>query len=86
MSISDELLDILVCPQDLGDLWFFEEEMILYNPRMKVKYYIKEGIPAMLPEEAVSVEEVEHLRYCESAKKDGADIEIDPYTEMTTEE
>jgi uncharacterized protein YbaR (Trm112 family) len=88
MSVSEELLNILACPQDLGDLWYFQDEAVLYNPRMKVKYMVKLEIPSLLPEEAISVDEIDHARYCDRAKSENPDVDfdIDPYTKLIKKE
>ena len=65
--LDSELLDILVCPEDKGRLWYFQDEQILYNPRLKRKYLIRDSIPVMLTEEAESAEEPEHKRLCDLA-------------------
>ncbi|MBW7884259.1 MAG: Trm112 family protein [Caldilineaceae bacterium] len=50
-KISDELLKILVCPEDKGPLELVEEGKFLLNPRNGYKYPIRNGIPVMLIEE-----------------------------------
>jgi uncharacterized protein YbaR (Trm112 family) len=50
-KISDELLKILVCPEDKGPLQLVEEGKFLFNPRNGYKYPIRNGIPVMLIEE-----------------------------------
>ncbi len=54
------LLAILVCPTDRGPLLLVEES--LYNPRLRCKYRIDDGIPVLLVDEAVAVDEAEHQR------------------------
>lgn len=50
-SISDELLKILVCPEDKGPLELVDDGKYLLNPRNGYKYPIHDGIPVMLIEE-----------------------------------
>jgi len=52
--ISDDLLDILVCPKCKNDIEYDEEnsKLICYNCRLK--YDIKDDIPIMLIDEAES--------------------------------
>ena len=50
-SISDELLRILVCPEDKGPLELVDDGKFLLNPRNGYKYPIRNGIPVMLIEE-----------------------------------
>jgi uncharacterized protein YbaR (Trm112 family) len=54
------LMEILVCPEDKGPLWYLEDEAVLYNPRLRRAYPIKDGIPVLLVEEARAVGEAEH--------------------------
>ena len=54
MAIDKELLEILACPKCKGDLELTpEEDGILCNV-CKLKYPIKEDIPIMLVDEAIS--------------------------------
>ena len=62
MTLSPDLLGILVCPEDKAGLYYLEDEDVLYNPRLHRRYVIREGIPVMLPEEAEAVDEAEHAR------------------------
>ncbi|MEX1019001.1 MAG: Trm112 family protein [Litorilinea sp.] len=50
-AISDELLRILVCPEDKGPLELVDDGKFLLNPRNGYKYPIRNGIPVMLIEE-----------------------------------
>ena len=50
-KVSDELLKILVCPEDKGPLELVDEGKFLLNPRNGYKYPIRNGIPVMLIEE-----------------------------------
>lgn len=50
-KISDELLRILVCPEDKGPLELVDDGKFLLNPRNGYKYPIRNGIPVMLIEE-----------------------------------
>lgn len=60
MTIDHELLKILACPEDKGELLYFEDENILYNPRTRRAYPIREGIPVLLISEAEAVTEEKH--------------------------
>jgi uncharacterized protein len=62
MSLSLALLEILACPEDKGPLYFIESESMLYNPRLSRSYEIRDDIPVMLIDEAVTVDEAEHDR------------------------
>ena len=62
MALDPQLLDILVCPEDKGSLLYFEAEDVLYNPRLKRSYAVRDGIPIMLIDEATAVDDAEHER------------------------
>ena len=51
-EISEELLKILVCPEDKGPLHYIESEQVLFNPRLRRTYAVRDGIPVMLEDEA----------------------------------
>ena len=53
MALEQRLLDILVCPQDHGDLEYLEDKQVLVNPRLRIAYPIEDGIPVLLAEEAL---------------------------------
>lgn len=50
-EISQELLKILVCPEDKGPLELVDGGKFLLNSRNGYKYPIRNGIPVMLIEE-----------------------------------
>jgi len=52
MSVSPQLLAILVCPKCKGELEYKESESALDCPRCKLRYAIRDGIPIMLIDEA----------------------------------
>ncbi|MCG8470862.1 MAG: Trm112 family protein [Desulfobacterales bacterium] len=52
MTISQELIDILACPQCKGDVTLTESGEGLCCPSCKLIYEIRDGIPVMLAEEA----------------------------------
>ncbi len=62
MVLEHVLLEILVCPIDKRGLYYFTDEAVLYNPRLRRLYRIENGIPLMLPGQAVPVSEDEHRR------------------------
>jgi uncharacterized protein YbaR (Trm112 family) len=71
MALDPLLLEILACPEDKGPLLYFESEDALYNPRLKRRYAIKDGIPVMLIDEAETVDDAEHDRLLAKAESDG---------------
>jgi uncharacterized protein YbaR (Trm112 family) len=70
MPLDATLLRILVCPQDKGPLHYLADEDALYNPRLKRRYDVRDGIPVMLIDEATTVDDAEHARIM--AKVDSA--------------
>lgn len=62
MALDTKLLEILACPEDKGPLWYLDDEDALYNPRLKRRYAVRDGIPDMLIEDAETVANAEHER------------------------
>jgi uncharacterized protein len=62
MTLDPQLLEILACPEDKGPLYYLEDENLLYNPRLKRRYDVRDDIPVMLIDEATTVDEAEHQR------------------------
>jgi len=69
MALDDALLDILVCPIDKRGLLYFADDAVLYNPRLRRLYRIENGIPLMLPRQAVPVPDEEHNRLLKCARR-----------------
>ena len=61
-SVNSRLLEILACPKDKGNLIYLDDEEMLYNPRLQMRYEVRQGIPVMLIDEATTVNQVEHER------------------------
>lgn len=62
MALDQRLLDILVCPEDKGQLVYREGDGLLYNPRLRRIYRIVDDIPVMLIDEAEAADDAEHDR------------------------
>ncbi|AWW39734.1 hypothetical protein ADL00_13095 [Streptomyces sp. AS58] len=66
MTPDDPLLRILACPLDKGPLHLLPPDEsvasaeILYNPRLRRRYPIVDGIPQLLPSSGEQVSEDEH--------------------------
>ncbi|WP_447037233.1 Trm112 family protein [Streptomyces sp. DSM 118878] len=66
MNPDDPLLKILACPLDKGPLHLLarEEPLVpqeaLYNPRLRRRYPVIDGIPQLLPSSGEQVTEDEH--------------------------
>ena len=63
MSLDPELLEILACPEDKEDLIYIETDSILYNPRLRKAYEIRNGIPVLLVSGSKPVNDEDHERY-----------------------
>ncbi|MET7304094.1 Trm112 family protein [Embleya sp. NPDC005575] len=62
MQPDDPLLRILACPLDKEPLALLLPEDSLYNPRLRRRYPIVDGIPQLLPSSGVRVSDEEHAR------------------------
>ena len=71
MALDPQLLEILACPEDKGPLLYFEDEEILYNPRLKRAYAVRDGIPIMLIDEATAVSDEDDQRLTAKAQAEG---------------
>ena len=71
MTLDPTLLEILACPDDKGPLLYFADENALYNPRLRRRYSVRDGIPVLLVDEAEAVDEAEHERLLEHAAATG---------------
>lgn len=57
MTLSAELLEILVCPQCKGDLEYRLEPEVLVCHACRLVYRVEEGIPVMLIDEATPLDD-----------------------------
>jgi uncharacterized protein YbaR (Trm112 family) len=71
MALDPLLLEVLACPQDKGPLLYFADEDALYNPRLRRRYDVRDGIPIMLIDEATDVDDSEHERLLAKAAAEG---------------
>ena len=78
MPLDPLLLEILACPDDKGPLLYFADEAILYNPRLKRRYDIRDDIPVMLIDEATTVDAAEHDRLVAKAATVGIRPTFEP--------
>ncbi len=67
MLIERPLLDILACPIDKKGLLYFEDEAILYNPRLRRIYRMADDYPIMLADRAEPAPHQEHERLMKRA-------------------
>lgn len=59
MALDPRLLAVLACPVDKGPLYYLGDEGGLYNPRLRRRYVVRDGIPVMLPDESEAVADAE---------------------------
>jgi uncharacterized protein YbaR (Trm112 family) len=71
VALDPLLLDVLACPVDKGFLLWFDDEGILYNPRLRKSYPVLDGVPVLLVEEGADVDDAEHQRLTAKAEKEG---------------
>jgi len=72
MALDPKLLEILACPEDKGPLLYFEDELTLYNPRLKRRYRVLDGdIPNLLIDDAETVDDAEDKRLLDKAAAEG---------------
>ncbi len=63
MALDPLLQEILVDPEDKQPLWYFEADALLYNPRLRRSYPIRDGIPVLLIGEAAAVDDHAHAAF-----------------------
>jgi uncharacterized protein len=68
MPIEPALLDILACPIDKQGLLYFDDEGILYNPRLRRIYRAADDHLVMLADRAEPVPQQEHQRLLKRAR------------------
>ena len=57
MTIDAELLEILVCPNDRGEVEYLEAEQVIVCSTCGYRYPVRDGIPVMLIDEALTPEQ-----------------------------
>ncbi|MBQ1088054.1 Trm112 family protein [Streptomyces sp. B93] len=65
MKPDDPLLRILACPLDKGPLHLLPSADALYNPRLRRRYPIVDGVPQLLPSSGEQVADEEHEQIME---------------------
>ncbi len=60
MSLDPLLLNLLACPIDKQALLYLAEDDVLYNPRLRRLYRIRDSIPVMLADQGETVSEDQH--------------------------
>jgi uncharacterized protein YbaR (Trm112 family) len=72
MSLDPLLLDLLACPIDKQALLYLAEYDVLYNPRLRRSYQIRDGIPVMLADRGETVTGERHRNLLRRAAAGGA--------------
>lgn len=78
MALDPALLEILACPEDKGPLYYLEGEELLYNPRLRRRYDVRDGIPVMLIAESTTVDDTEHQRVMAVVESSGLQMTFEP--------
>jgi hypothetical protein len=52
VTVDPKLLEILVCPNDRGDVEYREAEQVIVCSTCGYRYPVRDGIPVMLIDEA----------------------------------
>ncbi|MDJ0347196.1 Trm112 family protein [Streptomyces sp. H10-C2] len=60
MPVIQALLDLLACPIDKGPLVYDAEADALYNPRLRRRYPVVNGIPYLLADQAETLDTPGH--------------------------
>jgi uncharacterized protein YbaR (Trm112 family) len=63
MALETFLLDLLEDPVDHDSLLYVADQNVLYNPRLRVAYEVRDSIPVLLPDESRPVTDEEHVAY-----------------------
>ncbi len=71
MALDPRLLAVLACPEDKGPLYYLGDDDGLYNPRLHRRYVVRDGIPVMLIDEALAVDEPGHQSIMERVNAEG---------------
>jgi uncharacterized protein len=59
--MDSRLIEMLACPVSKAPVYFSEARQLIVCPTSKLAYPIKDGIPAMLPEDAIKLEDGDPL-------------------------
>ena len=72
MSLDPLLLNLLACPIDKRALLYLAEYDVLYNPRLRRSYQIRDGIPVMLADQGETATDEQHRNLLRCAAGGGA--------------
>ena len=71
MSLDPLLLNLLACPIDKRALLYLADHEVLYNPRLRRSYKVRDGIPVMLAAHGETVTDEEHRTLLRAAASGG---------------
>jgi uncharacterized protein YbaR (Trm112 family) len=60
VALDSFLLALLEDPVDHGELLYVPSDNVLYNPRLRVVYQVRESIAVLLPDESRPVTDAEN--------------------------
>ena len=71
MTVDAELIEILVCPNDRGEIDYLEDQQVIVCRTCGYRYPVRDDIPVMLIDEAVAADDAEDARLRAKADADG---------------
>ena len=77
MSLDPLLLTMLACPIDKQALLYLPDERVLYNPRLRRLYHVRDDIPVMLADQGETVGDDRHRALLAIAAAGGARATLD---------
>jgi uncharacterized protein YbaR (Trm112 family) len=77
MSLDPLLLTMLACPIDKQALLYLPDESVLYNPRLRRLYHVRDDIPVMLADQGETVGDDRHRDLLAIAAAGGARTTLD---------
>ncbi len=69
MTVEDELLEVLACPQCKEKVYYLAEEDALLCGECNLKYRVEDDIPIMLIDEAEEIEVAEMDQLLDKAER-----------------
>jgi uncharacterized protein YbaR (Trm112 family)/drug/metabolite transporter (DMT)-like permease len=72
VSLDPLLLNLLACPIDKQALLYLAEDDVLYNPRLRRSYRVRDGVPVMLADQGETVSAEQHRYLLRRAAAGGA--------------
>ncbi len=59
--MDQRLIELMACPVSKAPVYFAATRQLIVCPTSKLAYPIKDGIPAMLPEDAIKLDDGDPL-------------------------